>query len=157
MNQIFIDDADIYNRVGGQAALTQLLDPDGMGTWNTDVSLLARADACNMVLEAAGVASDLGGYTPVEFRARFPNLVTYAALKSIALAWVYGTGGQALPERIKTYDDKADAALDLLAKRKRKHGASDFSPTPSQEVRGDIELGSPDCRMTLASWKTSFC
>ena len=156
-NQVFISDADLYNRLGGQAALTQLLDPQGTGAWNPEVSLLARTDACNFVLEAAGVPADMAGYPASDFAAKFPNLVTYAALKAIALAWQYGSGGQAMPAGVVKYDAQADQGLSLLASRRRKHGASDFSPAPSQAVRGSIDNDPDFNRMTLASWRNGFC
>lgn len=155
-NQVFISDADLYNRVGGQAALTQLIDPGRQGRWNTTVSLLARTDACNIVLEAAGVQSDLGGLAAGEFATRFPSLVTYAALKAIPLAWVYGSGGQALPPGLQRYDEQANQALELLATRRRKHGASDYSPQPSQEIAGSLDNDPERIRTTLDSWR-SFC
>lgn len=157
-NQVFIQDSDLYNRVGGQAALVQLLDPGKTGRWNTTISLLARTDACNFVLEAAGVQADLNGYAASEFASKFPNLVTYAALKAVALAWNYGSGGQAMPPGVARYDELANDGLELLATRKRKHGASDFSPQPAQAVSGRVDNDPHRDRMTLSSWKNSgFC
>lgn len=156
-NQVFITDADLYNRVGGQAALVTLLDNGRQGRWNTTVSLLARTDSCNIVLEAAGVQADLNGYTASDFAQKFPNLVTYAALKAIALAWTYGSGGQALPAGVQRYDDQANQALELLATRRRKHGASDFSPQPAQQISGAIDNDPDRTRMTLDSWRSGFC
>ena len=156
-NQVFITDADLYLRVGGQAALTQLIDPGRTGKWNTAVSLTARTDACNLVLEAAGVQADLNGYAASDFSAKFPNLVTYASLKAVALAWVYGTGGQAMPPGVQAYAAQADQGLELLATRRRKHGASDFSPQPAQAVNGGIDNDPDNDRMTLKSWKKGFC
>lgn len=151
-NQVFITDADLYDRIGGRAALTQLLDATGSGIWNATVSLKARTDACNIVLEAAGVQSDLGGVPAEEFAAKHPNLVTYAALKALALVWIYGTGGQAMPARLAAFDVQAEQALEKLATRRRKHGASDFSPQPAQEIGGALDLDPDRTRMTLRSW-----
>lgn len=157
-NQVFIQDSDLWLRVGGQAALTQLIDPGKTGRFNPTISLLARTDACNIVLEAAGVQADLNGFAASEFGLRFPNLVTYAALKAIALAWTYGSGGQALPPGLARYDEEANQALELLATRRRKHGASDFSPQPAQAVSGRVDNDPHRDRMTLSSWKNSgFC
>lgn len=154
-NQVFISDADVFQRIGGKAALTQLLDPNRTGTWDQATLDSAKQDACNFVLEAAGVAADLGGYQASEFASKFPNLVTYAALKALALVWTYGTGGQAMPDRIAAFDAQAMAGLELLATRRRKHGASDYSPQPSQQINGTISMG--EGRMTLAGWKSGFC
>lgn len=157
-NQVFIGDSDLYKRLGGQAALTQLLDPSKTGSWNATVSLTARTDACNLVLEAAGVQSDLGGYEAADFAIKFPNLVTWASLKAVALAWLYGTSGQAMPERIAQYDAQANAGIEMLAQRRRKHGASDFSPQPAQAIDGAVDMDPEQNRLTLSSWKASgFC
>ena len=60
-----------------------------------------------------------------------------------------------MPDRIAAFDQQAMAGLELLATRRRKHGASDFSPQPSQQINGTISMG--DGRMTLAGWKSGFC
>lgn len=156
-NQVFISDQDLYDRIGGPAALTQLIDPDGAGKWNPSVSLKARTDACNFTLEAAGVQADLGGFTAADFATKFPNLVTWASLKGIALAWLYGSGGQAMPPGISFYDQQANAGLEMLATRRRKHGASDFSPQPAQQINGSVDHDPNLTRMTLDSWKSGFC
>lgn len=156
-NQVFLTDADLYNRVGGQAALTQLIDPGRTGRWNTAISLMVRTDACNFVLEAAGVQADLNGYSAADFATKFPNLVTYAAYRAIALAWVAGSGGQAMPPGVAKYDELATQGLELLATRRRKHGASDFSPAPAQQISGSIDNDPDRTRMTLDSWKSGFC
>lgn len=154
---VFIEDADLFNRIGGRAAFTQLLDPQGRGIWNATMSLLVRTDACNLVIEAAGVQVELGGMTVEQFRARYPNLVTYASLKGLVLAWLYGSGGQAVPEKLAAFDVQVETGLERLAARRRKHGAVDFDPQPAQEVRGSIDMDPDGVRMGLASWKTGFC
>lgn len=156
-NPVFIYDADLYNRLGGRAALTQLLDPEGRGIWSAEMSLLVRTDACNLVIEAAGVQVELSGGTVEQFRARYPNLVTYASLKGLVLGWLFGSGGQALPERLAAFDAKVETALERLATRRRMHGAVDFDPQPAQEVRGSVDMDPNGERMGLASWKSGFC
>lgn len=156
-NQVFIEDSDLYRRCGGQAALTQLMDPHKTGKWDPGVSLIARQDACNLVLSAVGVQNDLGGIPASEFAAKFPNLVTIASQKAIALCWLYGCAGQAVPDRITDYDQKADAELEKLSLRRRKNGASDFTPTLSNEINGAISMDPNSNRMTLASWRDGWC
>lgn len=153
-NPVFISDEDLFLRLGGRASLTQLMDPGKTGSWNTESTLRARQDACNLVIAAAGVQADLAGNTVEQFRERHPELVTLACLKGLYLCWLYGTGGQACPEKITALNAEADAELERLAKRLRKHGAVDYSPNPAQEVRGSIELGPG--RWTLSGWKSSF-
>ena len=153
-NPVFITDEDLYLRIGGRAALTQLIDPQKTGSWNTETTLRARQDACNLVISAAGVQADLAGNTVEQFRERHPELVTLACFKGLYLCWLSGTGGQACPERITALNAEAEAGMENLAKRRRKHGAVDYSPNPAQEVRGSISLGSD--RSTLAGWRSSF-
>ncbi len=154
-NPLFIIDTDIYNRIGGQAVLTQLIDPQGQGTWNQDILTLAKQDACNEVISAAGVQADLNGFTVDDFRSKFPNLVTLAAQRCIYLNWVYGTSGQACPDRIVALKQDTDAELQRLAERRRKHGAVDFSPSPAQRV-AQIDNDPTRTRMTLRSWQKGF-
>ena len=42
--------ADVYNRSGGKAALTQLIDPNGQGTWSEETLDTAMLDAWLWVL-----------------------------------------------------------------------------------------------------------
>lgn len=155
-NPVFIEDSHLYLRLGGQAALTQLMDPQKTGRWSPAVSLTARSDACNKVLSAAGVAADLGGYSAAEFASKFPNLVTTAALKAIALSWLYASSGQAMPEGIAKIDAEAESDMDKLAERKRKQGAADFNPDAAQLVNGSIDNDPNLDRMTMASWKSGW-
>ncbi len=156
-NQVFIADSDLYNRCGGQAALTQLIDPGKTGRWNTAVSLMVRTDACNIVLSAAGVATDLGGVAAGDFAARFPDLVTLAAYKALALAWLAGSGGQAMPAGVQRYDEMADQGLELLATRRRKHGASDYATKPAQQINGSLDMDPLRTKMTMAGFRSGFC
>jgi len=38
-NPVFIEDADLWKRMGGQDKLTQLLDPQSTGTWDTGLAI----------------------------------------------------------------------------------------------------------------------
>ena len=77
--------------------------------------------------------------------------MTWAVHKAIALAWLYGGGGTAMPDAIASFDKAADAAIDKLAVRRRKNGASDYSPAPAQEINGSIALSAD--RVTLDSYQ----
>lgn len=156
-NPVFISDEDLWRRLGGQDKLTQLCDPTKSGTWDATTTEMARRDACNVVLSAAGVQADLGGLSAADFASKFPDYVTYACWKTIPLVWMYSSSGQAMPEWVAAYDAQATAQLELLATRRRKHGAADFSPQPSQEVRGSIDNDPDRTRMTLSSWRSGFC
>lgn len=152
----FCTRADVYNRAGGEAALSQLIDPEGTGTYSTTILDLAIQDATNLVVMAAGVQSVLSGYTQEQIAEKFPELVTIAALKAIPLCWDYGTSGRARPEHVQGMDARADALLQMLAERRRKHGATDFSPTPAQEI-SQIDIDPNNERMTLTSFRRGFC
>ena len=60
-NQVFITDADVFQRIGGKAALLNCSIRTGPGA-GIRPRWTAKQDACNFVLEAAGVAADLGGF-----------------------------------------------------------------------------------------------
>lgn len=147
-------DADVYNRIGGQDALVQLLDKDGRGTWSVDMLDTAMGDAWNYVVAAVGVQADLGGYTSAEIRDKFPHLITIGAQKSLRFAWVSGSGGQAMPQGITDIDALAEAQIEMLAERRRKVGKADFSPAPAQQV-AQVDLNRDSSRMTLAGFRSS--
>lgn len=151
--------ADVYGRAGGQAALSQLIDPDGTGSYSTTVLDLAIADASNMVVMAAGVQSVLSGMTQAQIAERHPELVTCAAMKAVPLCWDYGTSGRARPEHIQGMDARADALLEALRVRRAKHGATDYASTPNQQVDGQIDNDPNQTRGlgSLSSWSRGFC
>ena len=112
--------------------------------------------ACRLVLEAAGVGPDLSGWNAVGFAAAYPNLVTFASLKAIALAWTYGTGGQAMPPGVQRYEDLANQALELLATRRRQTAA----PESAAEPQGVGSYAAPQgarCRACLGQTANTLC
>lgn len=155
-NPNFLTDADIYNRMGGVAALTQLIDPRYEGAPDPVILGLAQQDACNKVISAAGVQAELGGFTISEFRDKFPHLVTIAALLCIYNCWDYGSSGQACPEHVEQKKKEAELDLEKLSLRRLKHGAADFSPNPSQRVT-QVDNDPNHTRMTLGSFQRGFC
>lgn len=146
--------ADIYNRVGGQDKLTQLIDPQGNGTWSEATLELAMQDAWNFVVAAVGVQVELSGLTMQQIRDGYGHLITLAAQKAIRLIWNYGTSGQACPPRITDLDGLADQQLQMLAERRRKHGDIGTNPTPSQAVQR-VDMNPLRDRMTLGGFRTS--
>lgn len=148
--------ADVYRRVGGQPALAQLIDPASTGTWDATTLTLAIQDASNLVASAAGVQSQLAGYTQAEYQERFPELVTLASQKALGLVWIYGTSGRAMPPGIESINTLADAELERLRTRRSKHGAVDFSPSPAHRI-AQVDIDPDNSRMSLASWKAGFC
>lgn len=148
--------ADVYNRFGGEAALAQTIDPQGTGTYSTDVLTLAIQDASNRVAAAAGVQVILSGLTQAQYQERFPDLVTLAAQAALILCWTYGTSGRALPENLAALSTAVEAQLQLLAERRRKHGAVDYEPNPAQTVT-QVDNDPDHTRMTLSSFRRGFC
>lgn len=146
-------DSDVYNRIGGQRALTELMDPNGNGTWDVSMLELAMGDAWNFVVDSAGVQVELSGQTNAEIRANFPSLITIAALKALPFAWLNATGGQALPDGILRYDTLADQHLVALSERRKKHGAVGYEAPISQRV-ARVDLDPEKNRMTLESFRS---
>ena len=154
-NPNFLFDPDIYDRVGGQAVLTQLIDPNASGMPDVYILRKTQEDACNDVIAAAGVQADLNGFTISEFREKFPHLVTLASHICIYYCWLYGSSGQACPERIRELKTEADSKLEMLSERRRKHGAVDFSPNPAQRVT-QVDNNPKHTRMTLEGFQRGF-
>lgn len=156
-NPNFLTDDDLWGRMGGKPALTQLIDPQKTGVWNTTTAELARQDACNEVIAAAGVQVQLISDVAT-FRANFPHLVTIAAQLAIVNVWTYGTSGQAMPDRIQQLQTQVVASLELLAQRRRAHGSVNYVPDAAQKFSGSVSLDPGDTRLTLSNWKdTPFC
>ena len=148
-------EADVYNRFGGQNALAQTIDPEGTGTYSPAILALAIQDASNRVASAAGVQVSLTTdppYSQTEFQSKFPELVTLAAQAALILCWTYGTSGRALPDNLATLSATVEAQLQLLAERRRKHGAIDYSPAPAQAI-ARIDNDPDHNRMVLRSWR----
>lgn len=147
--------ADVYNRFGGEAALSQAIDPTGTGTYSTDILTLAIQDASNRVAAAAGVQSILvtdPPYSQAQYQEKFPELVTLAAQLALILCWTYGTSGRALPDNLTALNAAVEAQMQLLAERRRKHGAVDYSPAPNQAI-AQIDNDPNHNRMVLSSWR----
>lgn len=147
-----LTDADVYGRIGGQAALTQLIDPTGTGTWDPSTLELAKQDGWNFVTAAVQVQADIVGLTVQQLRDQYPDCISLAAQKTLKFVWVYGSSGQACPERIAEMDKMADAQLQMLAERRRKHGAQNTDPSAAQRITR-IEIDPRNERMTLRSFR----
>lgn len=149
--------ADVYNRIGGEAALAQLIDPNGTGTYSTDILTLAIQDASNRVASAAGVqvfVTTTPPYTQSEYQDKFPELVTLAAQLALVLVWTYGTSGRALPDNLAALNAAVETQLQLLAERRRKPGSVDYSPAPSQQI-SQVDNDPDRNRMVLSAWRTT--
>lgn len=150
--------ADVYTRAGGQAALSQLIDPQSTGTYSTTTLNIAIADASNYVISAAGVQAQLAGYSQADVATYFPELVTVAAQLAIVFCWDYGTSGRARPDGVQRFWDTGNQMLDNIQERRRKLGAADFSPTP-QHAQSQIDMDPDDTRGLgdLSAWQRGFC
>ncbi len=154
-NPVFIEDADLWKRMGGQDKLTQLLDPQNTGTWDTGLSLTARTDACNKVIAAAGLQAELTNNV-TDFRDNYPHLVTLAAQFAIGLLWDYGTAGQAAPEKVERMVAAAEVELQKIAERRLKQGTVSHNPNAAQQIAAGISLDSdrdlPRITLTNGRW-----
>mgnify|MGYP001349937614 CR=1 FL=1 len=156
-NPVFLTDEDLWRRVGGQDKLTQLLDPQGTGTWDPGTAEIARADASNRVLAAAGVQAE-HVLDVTEFRDKYPHLVTVGAQLAICLLWEYGSSGQALPQHLADRKTQVNAELSDIQQRRLKQGSVSFNPVSGQRIASGVSLDPNSDRLSLASWKASgFC
>lgn len=145
-------DSDVYIRIGGRDKLTQLINPGGTTSWDPATLATVMQDAWNYVVAAVGVQVELTGQTNDQLRTNFPELVTLAAQLSIVKAWLYGSAGQAMPDRVVALNAQVEAELQRLAERRRKHGAVGFSPSPAQAIE-NIDLNKFGGRMTLTGFR----
>lgn len=145
-------DSDVYIRIGGRDKLTQLINPGGTTSWDPATLAIVMQDAWNYVVAAVGVQAELIGYTNDELRTNFPELITLGAQLSIVKAWLYGSAGQAMPDRVVALQAQVEAELQRLAERRRKHGAVGFSPSPAQAIV-NIDMNPNHDRMTLDGFR----
>lgn len=142
--------ADVYDRFGGKAALTQIIDPVGLGTWSDTMLDAAMLDAWLWVLSHVGVQAELAGLTHEQLRADYPDYISLAARKTVPNLWLAGSSGQAMPDAIKELNGELNAQLDALAERRRKHGGQNTDPSAAQRV---ARISLAEGRMTLSSFK----
>lgn len=142
--------ADVYNRFGGKAALTQLIDPNGQGTWSEETLDTAMLDAWLWVLSFVQVQAQIVGLTNDQLREAYPDYISLAARKTVPNLWLAGASGQAMPEAIKELNGELNAQLEALAERRRKHGGQNTDPSAAQRV---ARIALADGRMTLGAFK----
>ena len=129
---IFIEDADVFGRFGGEQYLSQCLDNDGDGAYDTDRLNLAKVDACEKVAAACQVQIDV--------RAAFASgtipqyMKTMAAQEAVYLCWQYGSQGQACPQFTKAQHEDNDRELERIRTRERAIGAPEPYPKSSQLI-----------------------
>lgn len=127
---VFITDADVYGRFGGESFLVQCLDDDNDGAYDTARLLLAKKDACEKVAAACGVQIDV----QAAFQSgNIPQyMITMASQEAVYLCWQYGTVGQACPQfTVKQHEDN-DRELERIRTRERTIGAPEKYPASSQ-------------------------
>lgn len=142
---------DVYERFGGRAALTQIIDPARQGTWSETTLDLAQEDAWLWVISHGMVQADLEGLTKEQIRAQFPDYISLAARKTVVNLWLAGSSGQALPPRLQELNQELNRQCEALAERRRKHGGQNTDPSAAQRItRISLDDGQ---RMTLASFR----
>lgn len=127
---IYITDADVFGRFGGEKYLNDCLDNDGDGVYDQDRLILAKKDACEKVAAACQVQIDV----QAAFKAgNIPQfMVTMASQEAVYLCWMYGTTGQACPKFVQQQHDEVDRELERIRTRERSIGAPEKYPSSSQ-------------------------
>lgn len=127
---IFITDADVFGRFGGEKYLNDCLDNDGDGVYDQDRLLLAKKDASEKIAAACQVQIDV----QAAFKAgNIPQfMVTLASQEAVYLCWMYGTTGQACPKFVIAQHEEVDRELERIRTRQRSIGAPEKYPGSSQ-------------------------
>lgn len=128
---VFISDADVFGRFGGEAYLDQCLaDNANNGEYDRERLLLAKKDACEKIAAACQVQIDV----QAAFKAgNIPQyMVTMASQEAVYLCWQYGTQGQACPKFVIAQHEDNDRELERIRTRERSIGAPEKYPASSQ-------------------------
>lgn len=127
---IYITDADVFGRFGGEKYLNGCLDNDNDGVYDQDRLILAKKDACEKVAAACQVQIDV----QAAFKAgNIPQfMVTMASQEAVYLCWMYGTTGQACPKFVQQQHEEVDRELERIRTRERSIGAPEKYPSSSQ-------------------------
>jgi hypothetical protein len=138
---IYITDADVFGRFGGEKYLAQCLDNDNDGVYDQDRLTLAKKDACEKIAAACGVQIDVqaayqSGNIP-------QYMVTMAAQEAVYYCWQYGTEGQACPKFVITQHEENDRELDRIRRRERTIGAPEKYPSSAQALE---KVNADPCR-----------
>lgn len=129
---IFITDADVFGRFGGEQYLNQCLDNDGDGVYDADRLRLAKIDACEKVAAACQVQIDVRAAFVANQIPQY--MVTMAAQEAVYLCWQYGTTGQACPQFTLAQHEENDRELERIRTRQRSIGAPETYPKTSQAL-----------------------
>lgn len=127
---VYITDADVFGRFGGEQFLSQCLDNDANGSYDADRIALAKKDACEKVAAACQVQIDV----QAAFKAgNIPQyMITMAAQEAVYLCWQYGTQGQACPKFTIAQHEENDRELERIRLRERTIGSPESYPKSSQ-------------------------
>lgn len=151
-------ESDVYDRAGGQGALAQLIDPQGTGTWSTNVLTKARQDASEQVLAYGNVQVDAyAWYVEVQAgRQSWPHiLVDLSSQLAIVRCWQYGTSGRALPDDLRERETRVMETCGAIRDRKISLGAPARYPGTNQLF---TRVDNDPCRnrLTLRNFKRGF-
>lgn len=127
---IFITDADVFGRFGGEQYLNQCLDNENDGVYDAERLRLAKIDACEKVAAACQVQIDVRAAFTANQIPQY--MITMAAQEAVYLCWQYGTTGQACPQFTIAQHDENDRELERIRTRQRAIGAPEPYPKSSQ-------------------------
>lgn len=120
---------DVIDRFGGSAALSECLDPNGIGSIDLTVLDQARNDAAHLVLQKVGNRFALGlESTPDNCP---PFLRMCAAKLTVYECWAIGTRGQGIPANVIQMRAEVMAELTRIEEGKGTVG----QPQPKDRIR----------------------
>jgi len=142
--------------LGGTQETAKLLDPDRDGVPLPELMQLALERGATRVLMAYGVQNEIDALRePIDL-----TLQHLAQDASAIEAWIIGTGGQALPELLKTIDQRLERSFDLMVERKRNPAQQPEAPNQHSitEVEPDTDrLGASGHFTRYALGDAGYC
>lgn len=151
---------DVYQRFGGQAALTQALDPKGTGSYDlpslqsfiqqASEEVAARA---NVVIQVQAIAKAVA--QGKEAWSNYPLLVYLSADLTVVKVWRYGTSGQAMPDQIRELEMRVLDDLEKIRKLELSIGAPAAYPTHQANITV-VDMDPGNRRMSLKGFEKWF-
>lgn len=141
---------DVIDRFGGAGDLTQAIDPNQTGTYDTDLLDRARLDSASDVMAAGGNQVKLWAVNPEQI----PQwVVKIAAQRAVVYVWDYGTNGKARSDGVKLFWDAGERDLERL--RKGETGTGYGEPAARNSPRPRIDNTDGGRRATYGAFRRS--
>ncbi len=160
MSVTFCSQEDVYTRAGGEAYLTQLLDPQRRGIYNQAMMNKAIIDASEKVAAYCQVQVDLAAYPQIPLP--YPQMVvTLTADIAVYNVWRFGAQGRAIPEPVLLAYNEAIALLEKISRREVSIGVPTPYPPMNQVVQtvgfDDFRNENFRGRQTMRGFRVMFC